>query len=66
MANLHRASQSQPEHLGRLPLSLEQAGYNDVGIEHDSHFRRRARRVAAISASTSAMPRPDTPPTAAA
>lgn len=66
MANLNRASQCQRENLGGISLRLEQARHDDVGVEHDFHFRRRARRLAAISASMSDMESSDAPLAAAA
>ncbi len=66
VANLDSARQNQRENLAGISLRLEQARHDDVGVEHDFHFRRRARRLAAISASMSDMEKPDVPLTTAA
>jgi len=66
MAGLHRTGQGERENLRGISLRLKQARHDDVGVEHDFHFRRRARRLAAISASMSDMESSAAPLAAAA
>lgn len=66
MANLDCAGQCQREHLGGVSLGPKQARHDNVGVEHDFHFRRRARPRAAISASMSEMESSEAPLAAAA
>ena len=66
VANLNCAGQCERENLGGISLRLEQTRHDDVGVEHDFHFRRRARRRAAISASMSDMESSAAPLAAAA
>jgi hypothetical protein len=55
MANVNGAGQDQCDDMGGIPLWLEKARHEYVGVEHDFHLRRRDRRAVAISASMSAI-----------
>jgi hypothetical protein len=54
MANDNRASERQGKHLAWIPLRVQQARHEHVGVEHNPHLRR-ACRAAAISSSISGI-----------
>src|SRR6266566_5418130 len=66
VADLHCAGQRERENLGGISQRLNQTRHDDIGVEHDFHFRRRARRAAPISASISDMDKLAVPLAAAA
>src|SRR5258706_1135632 len=65
MADLCRAAQRERENLSGISQGLDQARHDNVGVEHDLHFRRRARRAAEISASMSDLDKSAVPLAAA-